>query len=61
MSAFFKDEGGLRGSDEDGRPIGEIYHMGIIDFFQEFTLQKKLERSYKTKKFQASLARARFC
>ena len=51
---FTQDEGGFQSSTMDDLPYKEIYFVGIVDIFQEYTIIKQLEQAYKIKKFDLS-------
>ena len=48
---FTQDEGGFRSSTVENGPYKELYFVGIVDIFQEYTIKKQLEHSYKVKKY----------
>ena len=39
--------GGVRGRDEHGKPVDEIYYIGIIDILQQWNWKKKGELRFK--------------
>jgi 1-phosphatidylinositol-4-phosphate 5-kinase len=39
--------GGVRGTNNQGEPLSEIYFIGIIDFLQEYSVGKKTEHLFK--------------
>lgn len=44
---FYSDSGGYRATDEDNRPLNEIYYMGVIDYLTPYTFVKKVETFWK--------------
>lgn len=54
LSVFTQDEGGFRATTIDDEPYKELYFIGIVDIFQEYTIRKQLELSYKVKKFDVT-------
>ena len=44
---FFKDEGGLRATDEQNEPLDTVYYLGIIDILTPYSIVKKIEHLWK--------------
>jgi 1-phosphatidylinositol-4-phosphate 5-kinase len=47
QSIFYKDAGGIRGSDELDQPNDVVYYMGIIDILTPYNYAKKVEHYWK--------------
>jgi hypothetical protein len=54
LSVFTQDEGGFRSSTVENGAYRELYFVGIVDIFQEYTIKKQLEHSYKVKKYDTA-------
>ncbi|ORY40954.1 SAICAR synthase-like protein [Rhizoclosmatium globosum] len=46
--AFYSELGGIKAADADGEEEGEVYFMGIIDIFTEWSPYKKVEHFFKS-------------
>lgn len=44
---FFKDEGGLRATDEQNEPLDTVYYLGIIDILTPYGIVKRIENFLK--------------
>ncbi|KAF8921309.1 SAICAR synthase-like protein [Mucidula mucida] len=44
---FYRDEGGLRATDENNKPEHTIYYLGVIDILTPYTTAKKVEHIWK--------------
>ncbi|CAK5268600.1 unnamed protein product [Mycena citricolor] len=44
---FYRDEGGLRATDEANDPTETIYYLGVIDILTPYSMAKKLEHFWK--------------
>jgi 1-phosphatidylinositol-4-phosphate 5-kinase len=44
---FFKDEGGLRATDEQNEPLDTVYYLGVIDILTPYGIVKKIEHLWK--------------
>ena len=44
---FFKDEGGLRATDEQNEPLDTVYYLGIIDILTPYGMVKRIEHLWK--------------
>ena len=44
---FYQDEGGLRATDEQNRPMDTIHYLGVIDILTPYTVLKRLEHFWK--------------
>ena len=44
---FFKDEGGLRATDEQNEPLDTVYYLGIIDILTPYGVVKRIEHLWK--------------
>ena len=44
---FFKDEGGLRATDEQNEPLDTVYYLGIIDILTPYGTMKRIEHLWK--------------
>ncbi|KAF8493473.1 SAICAR synthase-like protein [Russula emetica] len=44
---FFKDEGGLRATDEQNEPLDTVYYLGIIDILTPYGIVKRIEHLWK--------------
>eukprot|EP00160_Parvularia_atlantis_P017373 Unigene5948_Nuclearia_a/m.18214 Unigene5948_Nuclearia_a/g.18214 ORF Unigene5948_Nuclearia_a/g.18214 Unigene5948_Nuclearia_a/m.18214 type:complete len:277 (-) Unigene5948_Nuclearia_a:232-1062(-) len=47
ISVFSQDDGGFQSTDEDNRPLSEIYFMGIIDILTPYDIKKRIEHQFK--------------
>ncbi|KAJ3098394.1 Phosphatidylinositol-4-phosphate 5-kinase [Phlyctochytrium planicorne] len=45
---FYRDMGGFRATDENNNPLAEVYYIGIIDIFTQYSATKKLEHFFKS-------------
>jgi 1-phosphatidylinositol-4-phosphate 5-kinase len=44
---FFKDEGGLRATDEQNEPLDTVYYLGVIDILTPYGVVKRIEHLWK--------------
>ena len=44
---FYQDDGGLQATDEQNRPMGTIYYLGVIDILTPYNTKKKAEHLWK--------------
>lgn len=44
---FYQDDGGLQATDEQNRPMGTIYYLGVIDILTPYSMKKKAEHMWK--------------
>lgn len=44
---FYKDEGGLRATDEQNEPLDTVYYLGIIDILTPYGIVKRVEHLWK--------------
>lgn len=45
---FYGHDGGIRSTNEDNEPLGEIYYLGIIDCLTNYSVKKKLETFWRS-------------
>jgi len=45
---FYSEEGGFGATDRQGKPLDEIYYLGIIDILTPYSVSKKLEHLFKS-------------
>ncbi|KAK6455725.1 uncharacterized protein RJT20DRAFT_129047 [Scheffersomyces xylosifermentans] len=45
---FYGHDGGIRATNEDNDPIGEIYYLGIIDCLTNYSTKKRLETFWRS-------------
>lgn len=45
---FYQDDGGLLSTDDNDRPLMELYYVGIIDILTPWNLTKKAEHAWKS-------------
>eukprot|EP01087_Luapelamoeba_hula_P013485 TRINITY_DN3849_c1_g1_i4.p1 TRINITY_DN3849_c1_g1~~TRINITY_DN3849_c1_g1_i4.p1 ORF type:complete len:843 (+),score=226.72 TRINITY_DN3849_c1_g1_i4:265-2793(+) len=54
ITAFTRDQGGFRSTDEDNNPCDEIYFLGIIDILQPYNMRKFAEHSFKKLRYDGT-------
>jgi len=45
---FYRDEGGLRATDDANQPLDEIYYLGVIDICTRYSTKKRVEHLWKS-------------
>lgn len=45
---FYGHDGGIRATNEDNDPLGEIYYLGIIDCLTNYSVKKRLETFWRS-------------
>ncbi|KAG2731052.1 hypothetical protein G9P44_006201 [Scheffersomyces stipitis] len=45
---FYGHDGGIRATNEDNEPMGEIYYLGIIDCLTNYSIKKRLETVWRS-------------
>jgi 1-phosphatidylinositol-4-phosphate 5-kinase len=56
VTRWEQEEGGMRGTNEDGNHTGEIYFIAIIDILMLYTIRKRVEHNYKSLRFDGEVS-----
>ena len=56
VTRWEQEEGGMRSTDDNGNPTGDIYFVAIIDILMLYTIRKRMEHSYKSLRFDGEVS-----